>query len=162
MLDACLTLSLSPCVVWSTVYSYVNKHTQNIYTHTHTCVHTQAVRHAEDPIANIEGDVTEKKLFEALDTDGSSQMSFYDFEVASKYFTFPKRLTKISMMKFFKIADKADTNRLNLFQFGVSLDKFREALASHVLEQRGQSDTYYITSKRRNIWIPYAQGCDLS
>ena len=34
----------------------------------------QAVRQAEDPISTIEGDVTEKKLFDALDLDGSASL----------------------------------------------------------------------------------------
>ena len=27
--------------------------------------------------------------------------------------------------------------------------------------RRGKSNTNYIKSKRRDTWIPYAQGCDL-
>ena len=80
-------------------------------------------------------------------------MGFYQFELASKYFTFPRRLTKISMMKFFKIADKTNTNRLSLFQFEDSLEKFREALAAHVLERRGLSQSALSVTLIRDVLV---------
>ena len=50
-------------------------------------------------------------------------------------------------------ADKSNLNRLNLFQFTLCLDDFREALANHVLEARGLSQSALSMKLIRDIIV---------
>ena len=98
-----------------------------------------AKRLAHDPIAIVEGQLTDEKLYIAFDTDGDANMDYGEFETCTKYMTFPERLTTITAMRLFSRGDREKSAGLSLTQYKVAMAEFSDEIAEKVLAKRGLS-----------------------
>lgn len=98
-----------------------------------------ATRHAHDPVAMVEGQLTDEKLYIAFDTDGDANMDFEEFETCAKYLTYPNRLTSITAMRLFSRADRDSNFGLDLTEYKVAVTEFSNEIADRVLKKRGLS-----------------------
>ena len=96
-------------------------------------------RFAQDPVAMVEGQLTDEKLYIAFDTDGDASMDYEEFETCTKYLTFPNRLTTITAMRLFTRADRNKENGLSLHDYKLAMVEFSDEIANKVLAKRGLS-----------------------
>jgi hypothetical protein len=96
----------------------------------------RATRAAHDPVAAIEGELDDEKLYIAFDQSGDSNMDYAEFETCTKYLTFPLRLTTITAMRLYARADKDHQRGLNLVEYRIAMMQFQEEVAELVLKKR--------------------------
>jgi len=96
-----------------------------------------ATRTARDPVAAVEGVLTDEKLYVAFDASGNANMDYNEFETCTKYMTFPSRLTTITAMRLYARADRDHMRGLSLVEYRIAMVEFADEVAEIVLAKRG-------------------------